>query len=295
MELRQLHYFIAVAEELHFGRAAKRLQMTQPPLSQQIQQLEEELGEVLFRRTKRVVELTDAGKVFLEGVKGLFEQLDSTISLTKRAARGEIGTLTIGYVGAATYDFLPPLIRTYRNQYPDVEIKLRELSTPEQVEELHNRKLDIGLIRPPIQSDILTTEVIHETPCMLALSIHHPLAGEQRITLSQLRNESFILLSRPIWPGFYDEIVSMCHATGYNPSIRQETTEYHTVIGLVAAGVGIAIVPASLRNFTLKEVVYRKIEDLNQTVKMSVAYEEGRISKETEHFIEILRGVKRDS
>lgn len=292
MELRQLQYFITVAEELHFGRAAKRLNMTQPPLSQQIQQLEEELGIILFRRTKRVVELTDAGKFFLEGVNGSLEQLDEAIESARRAARGEIGTLTIGFVGSATYDLLPPLIRTYRNQYPNVEVKLRELATPQQLEELYHRKLDIGFLRPPIESDILTTEVVHETPCILALSIHHPLAQEEHITLAQLQNDPFILVSRNVWQGFYDDIVFMCHRAGYSPNIKQEATEYHTVIGLVAAGVGIAIVPAALQNFALKEVVYHNIEDMTNTVKMAIAYEKERMSKETENFIKVMKEIK---
>ena len=161
MELRQLHYFITVAEELHFGRAAKRLQMTQPPLSQQIQQLENELGVPLFKRTKRHVELTKAGATFLEGVTRTFEQLNQTIDSTQRAQRGEIGKLEVGFVGSATYDILPPLIREYQNQYPNVELKLQELSTPNQIDELDHQKLDIGFVRPPIIGDAILSEIIH--------------------------------------------------------------------------------------------------------------------------------------
>ncbi|MBP0724634.1 LysR family transcriptional regulator [Bacillus sp. RG28] len=292
MELRQLHYFLTVAEELHFGRAAKRLQMTQPPLSQQIQQLENELGVLLFKRTKRHVELTKAGTTFLEGVTRTLEQLNQTIDSSQRAQRGEIGKLEVGFVGSATYDILPPLIREYQNQYPNVELKLQELSTPNQINELDHQKLDIGFVRPPIQGDAITSEIIHETPCILALPKHHPLTKEKEIQVSMLQNQPFIVVSRNIWPELYDDIVALCRNEGFSLQIKQEATEYQTVIGLIAAGIGIAIVPASMKNYSVKDVVYREIANANLTAKMAIAYQKDRLTSEAGNFIKLIRKLK---
>ncbi|WP_102693921.1 LysR family transcriptional regulator [Rummeliibacillus pycnus] len=289
MELRQLHYFLTVAEELHFGRAAKRLSMTQPPLSQQIQQLENELGVLLFKRTKRHVELTKAGATFLEGVTRTLDQLNQAVDSSQRAQRGEIGKLTVGFVGSATYDILPPLIREYRNKYPNVEVKLKELSTPDQIEELYHQKLDIGFVRPPIQGEVILSEIMHETPCILALPRHHPLAKEKEVHISMLKNQPFIIVSRNIWPGLYDDIVSLFKNAGINLEIKQEATEYQTIIGLVAAGIGMAIAPAPLKNFTVKDIVYREIAGANLTVKMAIAYNKDRLSQETNNFINLIR------
>lgn len=289
MELRQLHYFLTVAEELHFGRAAKRLSMTQPPLSQQIQLLENELGVLLFKRTKRHVELTKAGTTFLEGVTRALDQLNQAIDSSQRAQRGEIGKLTVGFVGSATYDILPPLIREYQNQYPNVEVKLKELSTPDQIDELYHRRLDIGFVRPPIPRDVILSEIIHETPCILALPRQHPLTKEKEIRVSMLKNQPFIIVSRNIWPGLYDDIVSLFRNAGFSLKIKQEATEYQTVIGLIAAGIGIAVVPAPLKNFSIKDVVYREISGVKLTAKMAIAFQKDRLSPETNNFINLIR------
>lgn len=184
--------------------------MTQPPLSQQIQRLEDELGVLLFKRTKRHVELTKAGRTFLEGVTRSLDQLNKAIEAAERAQRGEIRKLTIGFVGSATYDILPPVIREYRNQFPLVEVTLQELSTPDQIEELYQGKLDIGFVRPPIRSDAIISEMIHETECILAIPRQHPLSQEKSIPVSMLQNQPFVLVSRNIWPNIYDDVVSLC-------------------------------------------------------------------------------------
>ncbi|MED3150925.1 LysR family transcriptional regulator, partial [Bacillus thuringiensis] len=154
MELRHLQYFVVVAEELHFGRAAARLQMTQPPLSQQIQQLEKEMGVTLFSRTKRKVELTEAGEMFLKEVKKAFEQIEKAVEVAQSAQRGEVGSLSIGFVGAAIYDILPSIVREYRKKFPRVSVALHELSTPDQVHALHDNRIDIGFLRPPIPTQL---------------------------------------------------------------------------------------------------------------------------------------------
>ncbi len=234
MELRHLQYFIVVAEELHFGRATARLQMTQPPLSQQIQQLEQEMGVMLFERTKRKVELTEAGEMFLKEVKKAFDQIEKAVEVAQSAQRGEVGSLSIGFVGVAIYDILPSIVREYRKKFPRVSVALHELSTPEQVHALHENRIDVGFLRPPISTQLLELEPIQKLPCTLCLPKAHPLAEKEEIHIEDLRDESFVFITRPVWPALYDTILSLCRGVGFSPRIVQEATEYQTVMGLVA-------------------------------------------------------------
>lgn len=288
MELRQLRYFQILAEELHFGRAAKRLRMTQPPLTQQIQHLEQEMGVLLFKRTKRHVELTKAGKVFLEDITQSLTQLDQAVENARLAQQGENGKLQVGFVGSATYDILPSLIREFQNRYPNVELRLEELSTPDQIEALYLNKLDIGFIRPPAQNDAICVEVVDETPCILAIPKQHPLTKLESIPVSMLKDQPFVFVSRNVWPGLYDDIVSLCEKAGFTPKIKQFAREYQTVIGLVAAGIGMAVVPASLQSLSVRDVEYREFAEVQLTVKMAIAYQENNLSPEAQNFIDLI-------
>lgn len=267
MELRQLRYFIAVAEELNFSRAAKRLHITQPPLSMQIQNLENELEVVLFNRTNRSVELTEAGIRFYQDIVKIIDSLESSIENVKRIHRGKLGSLRVGFVGSATYDILPAVLRDFRQQYPDVQVHLSELSTPAQLEALRQNEIDVGVLRPPVPGDTLHTEIVSIDPCVLAVPKQHPLLELKEVTLAELKPYPFVLLSPKTWPGLYTEILGLCH-----PIIQQEALEFQTVIGLVAAGIGIAIVPRSAMNLHTQEVVY--IEAIQQLplVSMGITY-----------------------
>ncbi|MGF9965333.1 acetoin biosynthesis transcriptional regulator AlsR, partial [Bacillus rhizoplanae] len=289
MELRHLQYFIVVAEELHFGRAAARLQMTQPPLSQQIQQLEQEMGVTLFSRTKRRVELTEAGELFLKEVKKAFTQIEKAVEVAQRAQRGEIGSLSIGFVGSAMYDILPPIVREYRNKFPNVSVVLHELSTPEQVEALHDNRIDVGMLRPPITSQLLQLETVQHLPCTLCLPKAHPLASKQAIYIEDLQKESFVFISRNVWPTLYDNILSLCRDAGFSPQIVQEATEYQTVVGLVAAGIGITVIPVSANKLYQSEVVYKEICDSNFVAELAVAYRKANINPELQEFLKIAK------
>ncbi len=180
MELRQLQYFLTVAEELNFSRAAERLQITQPPLSLQIQHLERELGVLLFYRNNRHVELTDAGKVFADEVRKMLDYLRRAIENTKRTHHGEIGKLTVGFVGSATYDILPMVLREFRSLYPDVQVHLLELPTPKQIEALREDEIDVGVLRPPVHDENIRTEIVSSVPCVLAVPKQHPLVNKKR-------------------------------------------------------------------------------------------------------------------
>lgn len=284
MELRQLQYFLAVAEELNFSRAAERLRITQPPLSLQIQNLEKDLGIPLFYRNNRHVELTDAGKVFFDEVCKIFDQLHRAIENAQRTHHGEIGTLKVGFVGSATYDILPAVLREFRSLYPDVQVHLFEMATPAQIQALREEEIDIGVLRPPVHSDALCTEIVSISPCMLAVPKQHPLTEKDNIVLSDLNLYPFVMLSRKTWAGLYNEILALC-----NPIIQQEALEFQTVIGLVAAGLGIAVVPQSAMNLHTQHVVYLDLNNQLPSASMGVSWRRNNQSPLVKAFIEIAK------
>lgn len=280
MELRQLQYFLTVAEELNFSRAAERLQLTQPPLSLQIQNLEKELGLPLFYRSNRHVELSDAGKYFADEVRKILDHIHRSVENTKRIHHGEIGNLTVGFVGSATYDILPLVLREFRSQYPDVQVHLVEMSTPKQIEGLRREEIDIGVLRPPVHDDALQTEIVSTAPCVLAVPKLHPLTDRSHVSLSDLTPYPFVMLSRKTWAGLYDEILDLCH-----PTIQQEALEFQTVIGLVAAGLGIAVVPQSAMNLHTQDVVYLDMKDSLPNAAMGVSWRKNNRSPLVNEFV----------
>ncbi|WP_067620928.1 LysR family transcriptional regulator [Alicyclobacillus acidiphilus] len=288
MELRQLEYFIAVAEELHFGRAASRLGMTQPPLSQQIRQLEDELGVLLFHRTNRRVELSDAGRVYLGEVRRLFALLQQAEQMARKAQLGKMGRLVLGFVGSATYDVLPSVIRVYQDQYPDVDLVLHEMPTPDQIDALLNGTIDVGVLRPPTSHPALTVRTIRRDQCVAVVPVSHRLAAEKSITMKQLRGEQLILVSRSIWPGLYDSIVTLFHEAGVSPSIRLEVTEVQTVVGLVGAEIGVSILPGSTQHVHTRDVRYLPITGERPQVEMGVAWRREDQSEVLKQFLAVI-------
>ncbi|WP_225049969.1 acetoin biosynthesis transcriptional regulator AlsR [Priestia megaterium] len=262
MELRHLKYFKTVAEELHFGKAAARLNIAQPPLSLQIRNLEEELGVSLFHRTKRHVELTKEGQVFLEKVYQIFESLDESIETVRMVSRGEIGEIVIGFLASAAYDVLPTIIKHYRKQYPSIHVNLKQLTSAEQLKALEEGTIHIGIISEPIENQSLNFEIIRREPMVVALPKEHPLASKTAsIHLMDLANEPFIVTERKSNQHHYDGVINSCYESGFSPNVIQETKEMSTVISLVSAGIGIAIVPSSIQLLLQNEVVYREIRD----------------------------------
>ena len=244
MELRHLRYFVAVAEELHFGRAAKRLCITQQPLSRQIKDLERELGVELFYRTKRTVRLTEVGEVFLAETRKTLQQAEYAVYLAKQAKQGKIGRLTIGFTGSALNIVLPAAIRQFKKLYPQIDLTLERLQTIEQVEALNNKQIDLGLLHPPIDDDTLILETIYLEQLVVALPDNHPLAKDTSvpISLKHLANEPFILFPRQFGSVLYDRIINLCQQAGFSPNIVQEAIPQQTILGLVAAGIGISLI-----------------------------------------------------
>ncbi len=291
IEFRHLRYFVAVAEELHFGRAAERLHMAQPPLSQQIRQLEELLGFQLFHRTKRSVRLTEAGQVFLERSRQLLQELEHTVEAGRQASRGEVGKLAIGFVSSATYNVLPPILRKFRDRLPHVNLTLRELTTDQQLKWLAENRLDVGFVRPPIDDPKLSTQVVLQEPLVVALPEHHPLAQQDSIRLRSLQGEPFILFPRRLAPGLYDAIISLCQSASFSPKVVQEAIQMQTIIGLVAAEMGIAIVPVSIQNLGRTGVVYRLLIEPTPQAAIALTWHPNTLTPALQHFLDIATGA----
>ncbi len=294
MELRHLEYFVAVAEELHFGRAAQRLHIAQPPLSQQIRRLEEELGVQLFYRTKRRVQLTEAGQAFLQEARLTLAQAEQAVRVARRAGRGELGQLTIGFVGSAGYGTLPHILKVFRERFPDVHLVLREFPSAQQVQALRNARIQLGFLRSPARDRGLVFEEIQREPLLVALPEKHPLAGQARIPLQALGGESFIIFPHQLGPAFYDQIITLCQQAGFSPNVAQEAIEMQTIVSLVAAEIGVALVPASMRHWQRVGVVYRPLEGESAMTAITMAWRKDDTSPVLHAFLSVVREVMAD-
>ncbi len=268
MELRHLRYFIAVAEELHFGRAAERLGISQPPLSQQIQALEEEIGARLFERTNRRVELTDAGRLFLDESRQVLAQVDKAVLLARRAHLGELGELKIGFTSSAPFtSTIPSSIHAFRKAYPDVHLDLQEMSSRQVLKALLEESLQVGVIRPLALPDAVHWVELFREPLVAVLRADHPLAAgsEDGLAIAALAEEPFVFFPRSYGTGLYDQVIALTRQAGFSPRIAQEASEAMTIIGLVSAGLGVSILPASFRRTRVDGVVYRSLSDPEAT------------------------------
>ncbi len=259
MELRQLRYFVAVAEELHFRRAASRLHMSQPPLSHQIRLLEDELGCPLLIRTRRFVELTPAGESFLKDARALLRELDGAVARARRVHAGEAGLLRISFVGSALLSLVPDMVQRFRAARPDVELQLRERSTEDQLRAVKNGNIDVGLVPLPIDArDLHTTALLRER-LTAALPTSHPLAALKRIPMHRLADEPLVLFPRSQAPGLHDQLLASLSRTGTPPVVAQYAPETQTIVGLVAAGIGVSLVQQSVQRLALPGLTYRPI------------------------------------
>jgi DNA-binding transcriptional LysR family regulator len=292
MELRHLRYFVVVAEELHFTRAADRLNMAQPPLSQQIHQLESELNVKLFYRTKRQVELTAAGKILLKNVYKILNDIEKACDSAQRANRGEIGEIIVGFTGSATFDILPNLIQMYRKKFPLVDLTVLQLSTTDQIHSLLSGEINIGILCAPIKNSELNFEVIRQEPFIIAMPKNHPLASNPApIDVQELSKELFIMTPRKAGQIYYDIIINICHNAGFSPNITQEVHELHTSISLVAAGMGVALVPYSIQNFRIKGIIYRQLKNSSSTLKTALAWRSDEKSPLVHSFITLAKKI----
>lgn len=272
IELHHLRHFVAVADEMHFGRAAERLGMTQPPLSQSIKRLEAGLGVTLFERSRRRVALTDAGRVFQAEATRTLAQADAAIRLTRRAASEEVAQLRIGFVSAALYRLLPDLLRRFRDRFPDVEIRLEEQSTEAQLAGLRDGSLDIGFVHPPLRNmDDLTVATVSRDRLIAAVPATHELADAATIELAALADSDFVLFPARQGPVLQGRIVQACRRAGFLPRIVQEAQRMHTILSLVAAGLGVSLVPEGARSLRLDGVGFVPVTGLPDDLAWELA------------------------
>ncbi len=296
MELRHLRQFVAVAEEGHITRAAERLGMQQPPLSQRIKSMEEELNVQLFRRTPRGVALTEAGRVFLERSRATLAHYDGAFEATRSAARGEQGRLCIGLQPTTLFHpFVPSVIRAFRTAYPNVSLTLDECLRTEQIERLRNHQLDVGFLRSPLddQHDFTVHSLLNEA-MVAALPGDHPLAhnGRRAVSLSlrDLAGEQFIIYARQQGPSFYEATMAACLKAGFTPRLGQEAPRITSALSLVAVGLGVSLVPACLQNMTMNGVVYRKLKGAVQPkAVLMLGLRRGDGSPVVRNFVKLVR------
>lgn len=293
IEMRQLRYFIAVAEEMHFGRAAVRLHMTQPPLSQTIMALEAGLGTPLFARTRRSVALTPAGTALLPEARRILLQAEALPELARRAACGASGRLTLAFVSSADYNVLPTFLRNFRSQYPQVQIELREATSDVQLEELLQGQVDAGLLILPLpdksQAALDCLSVLSE-PLILAAPEDLPaLKGKPSIALADLADMPLIIFPRRLAPTFHDAILAYFHELGLTPRIGQEAIQMQTIISLVSAGMGIALVPQSVSNLKRPGVAYKPLAAATPWIETGIAWRRDNASPVLHAFLDSLR------
>jgi DNA-binding transcriptional LysR family regulator len=295
MELRHLRYFIAVAEEGHITRAAERLGIQQPPLSQQIRALESEMDVQLFRRRPRGVELTEAGRIFLDEARAVLGQIDHALATTRRTARGEQGRVAVGFTSSASFHpFVPRAIRSFREAHKLVSLALEESGTAELVAALKDGAIDAAFVRSAVgdPTGIDFTPLLEEE-MLAALPTGHALAPMQGkdapLPLAALAGETFILYRRPVGPGLHDTIIAACHRAGFSPVVGQEAPRMLSTLSLVAAGLGVTIVPASMQRLHLDDVVYRRLKDAQLSAPLSLACRSGETSAAVRRFAELVQ------
>src|SRR3954470_8378023 len=286
-ELWQLRYFIAVAEQLHFGRAAQALHISQPPLSRAIRGLEERLGVALFARTRRRVELTAEGGRFLEEARRMIRQLERAVLELRGMASGEQGRLRIGFVSLADYGVLPGLLKRFKTARPGVRLALREMLSPEQAAALGAGELDFGLLLPPVDGEAgLEHLVLQRERFVAALPSSHRLAREAgRLAVSELTGEPFVMVPRQIAPGLYDIVRGLAARAGIPLNVTQEAIQMQTVVSLVSSGLGVAIVPASVSNLGRRGVAYRELADRHPRLDLWLAWPRGALSAAARDFV----------
>lgn len=291
-DIRQLERFIAVAKERSFRRAAAQLHISQPPLSDAIRKLEEEIGTPLFLRDRHRVELTRAGEVFLGRAELLLSQLDDSVAEAQAVATGLSGQITVGFFPTATYDVLPRILRTFRGRHPEVGLRFAEITTPEQPEALRLKEIDVALFLAPMAAvKGLAQQVFHKEPLIVAVPEDHPLAERKDIGIADLREEPFVFIP-PRWgTGLHAHVSSAFAEAGFAPNVVEEVQHLHTMVSLVAAGIGVAVGAASLRHFKPPGVVFRNLKTRSSSrhIEFGIAWRQHDAAPAVARFLDIAR------
>ncbi len=290
IELRHLRYFVAVAEELHFGRAALRLHLAQPPLSQQIKKLEQMLGHALFTRTSRAVKLTSAGELFLDRARGVLRKVQEDIEDVRSMGRGEVGSLKVGFVGTAMLTAMPQILGRYRREYPKVDLQLNEFYTAGVQRGLLDGSIDVGFLRDGGEVEGLESETLLSEPFVAVVPSGHVLAARKVISAGLLRDDGFVLFTPLAGRRAWDKTASVCEAHGFRPRVVQEAPQWLTILRLVGAGLGVTIGPACVRQIATRDVVCLGLRSGVRT-DIELAYREGEGRALVGAFCGIARGL----
>ncbi len=290
MELRHLRYFVAVAEELHFGRAATRLRIAQPALSQQVQQLERELGVLLLARSRRAVALTEPGRLFLTEARRTLAQAAAAAEVARRAAAGEAGRLRVGYVDVALWGVLPDVLRAYRERYPGVAVTLHERLPHQQLAMLRTGSLDLG-IGPPPPAGTVETAPVSDDPVMVALPAAHPLGVQATIDLAELAAEPWVMVPTRVPTRLGTLVTAACAAAGFTPRVSQEARQLDALVALVSAGLGVTLVPSAAERVRRPGVVFRPLRGVDLRLPLVAAWRRGDPPPTVASFVEVLRTV----
>jgi len=291
VELRHLRYFAVVAQELHFGRAAERLHVAQPAVSQQIQRLEHELGVQLLERTSKHVRLTPEGAQLLEHAQRILSDADSLERLAGKVSRGQAGELRLGVVSVATFSYLPQALRKFVQEADGVDVAVQVLDTPEQVDALVEDRLDVGLLRPWGHNKDLSIVNLHNERMILAISSAHPLAHRRQVSIGEFSDDPFLTYRRDRGEGYYDLVVGICRASGFYPRIVHELDEIYTITAMVAAGFGVALVPHAVALLKIPGVKYVPLKDPAASIGLAVAWSSCRVSPVAERFIKVAQQI----
>ena len=289
IELRHLRYFLVLAEELHFGRAAARLGIAQPPLSQQIQRLEQLLDARLFDRTSRRVQLTDAGRAFLAEAHRVMEGIRSAIEAARRAGRGEVGELRVAFAATVMFLALPRIIREFRDRFPLVHLDLREMPTGPQLDGLRAGDIDIGFVREPLPDSELEVVTVMQEPLRIAVNKSHPLAARPTLAVRDLADQPFVLFPQELAPGLHAQVLALCQAAGFTPNVVEESRELYTSVSLVEAGLGVSILPASVEKLGWRGVRYRPIPSAAAQTRIAAAWRRDRERPVIGAFMQVVR------
>lgn len=291
LSLLQLHAFAVLAEELHFGRAAERLGIAQPPLSQQIRRLEDRIGHRLFDRGPGGVVLTPAGLQLVPSARRALDEIAHGVRAARRAGAGLAGRLRVGFAASLALTVLPELLRAHRERRPLVELEIREMTTTPQVAALRAGALDVGLVREPPDDPALASARILDEELVAVLPAAHELAAAPAVPLTALAGEPFVLLPRAAGPGLYDRIAGLCAEAGFVPQVAQHAVEWQTVAALVEAGLGVSVAPAGIRRIRLDGVATPPLAPVGARTEVAVSWRRDDRDPLVHQFVELARGA----